>query len=384
MADFFPLISRAVSMLPDTATQADRDAIYNKARSALERQLRSVEPSLSDENITKELTTLEASIAQVEQGFTAPKTEALEELENIGIFEEFKTIAASENNQTAILTADSEAVKTIERPRISSPDIIVKDTLKTDIKKKKTSLVFAAGLPIIVGLMAVFGILALNNKQAPNDAKVSSKVTPSETPSSEKPNGAPQSTTLNNDANVIIPVAVRASLYEEDPTNPQMRIERRGAIVWRVETDGADQSGQAIPRIRGNMEFPDAKLNAEFVLRRNLDASFPASHTIDIRFLATALDAKTVKAISLPEFRTDFQEKGPMLQAVKAPDMDNTFLVALLNTEPFQTTNIELLKKSGWLFFELRFADGKKGELVFEKGVAGENAFTEAFLAWKQ
>ncbi len=386
MADFFPLISRAVSMLPDTATQVDRDAIYNKARTALERQLRSVEPALSDENIAKELNTLEGSIAKVEGDYTSPKNEDLKEIEDNAIFDEFKVLSEAGLEKNAepllspVLMPDDEIVKTGER-LIERPRVKLEEPALLGQKSKKINLIFAAGIPIIIGLMAVFGIVALNNKQKPDAAKTISNLNTADIPRIDAPNTA---AVPNNEVNAIIPVAVRASLYEEDPTNPQMRIERRGAIVWRLETDISDQTGQPVPRIRGNMEFPDAKLNAEFVLRRNLDASFPASHTIDVRFLATALDAKTVKSISLPEFRADFQEKGPMLQAVKAPDIDNTFLIALLNTEPFQTTNIELLKKSGWLFFELRFGDGKKGELVFEKGVAGENAFSQAFLDWKQ
>jgi hypothetical protein len=388
MADFFPLISRAVSMLPDTATQSDRDAIYNKARAALERQLRSIEPALTEENIAKELGTLELSIAKVEGDYAAPKNEVLQELEDNAIFEELRTLSSEEKNEepllSPILIPDNDIIKTGMRP-IERPRVKLDEPIQTGQKsKRKLNLVFAAGLPIIIGLMAVFGIVAINNKQPPNVPKSAPSPISLDAPLTDTPAVAVVVAQPGSDANATIPVAVRASLYEEDPTNPQLRIERRGAIVWRLETDTSDQAGQSIPRIRGNMEFPDAKLNAEIVLRRNLDASFPASHTIDVRFLATALDAKTVKGISLPEFRTDFQEKGPMLQAVKAPDIDNTFLIALLNTEPFQATNIELLKKSGWLFFEIRFADGKRGEIVFEKGVAGENAFREAFLAWKQ
>jgi hypothetical protein len=375
MADFFPLISRAVSMLPDTATQSDRDAIYNKARAALERQLRSIEPALTEENIAKELGTLELSIAKVEGDFATPKNEVLKELEDNAIFEEMRTLSSEEKNEepllSPILIPDNDIVKTGMRP-IERPRVKLDEPIQTGQKsKRKLNLVFAAGLPIIIGLMAVFGIVAINNKQPSNVPKSAPSPISLDAPLTDTPAAAVVVAQPSSDSNATIPVAVRASLYEEDPTNPQLRIERRGAIVWRLETDTPDQAGQSIPRIRGNMEFPDAKLNAEIVLRRNLDASFPASHTIDVRFLATALDAKTVKGISLPEFRTDFQEKGPMLQAVKAPDIDNTFLIALLN-------------KSGWLFFEIRFADGKRGEIVFEKGVAGENAFREAFLAWKQ
>ncbi len=364
MADFFPLISRAVKLLPETATRTEREAIYNKARTALEKQLRSVDPALSEDNIAKELATLEASIERVEFDINPPETK----------------IEADIPFQDNIPAADIP--KLTQRPRVP-----LADAEKVKSKKQKRNMVLAAGLPIMLGIMAVIGILAWNNRQKPEDFKPLPKTAVlttkqqgniSETDTREPVRSVEQA------IEQAVPVAVRASFYEEDPANPQSRIERRGAIVWRLEMDVPDQNGQTIPRIRGNLEFPDAKLNAEFLLRRNLDPSFPASHTIDLRFLATSLDAKIVKSIALPEFRVEILEKGPTLQAVKAPDIDNTFLIALLNTEPFQSTNIELLKKSGWFFFDTRFTDGKRGELVFEKGLAGENAFNEAFLAWKQ
>ena len=74
-----------------------------------------------------------------------------------------------------------------------------------------------------------------------------------------------------------------------------------------------------------------------------------------------------IKSIALPEFRENPLAKGPVLQGVNATVQDNEFLVALFNGEPMQSTNIDLLKRPGWLDFELRFADGRRGELVFEK-----------------
>ncbi len=380
MADFFPLISRAVKLLPQTAGFDDRNAIYNKARAALERQLRVAQPALSDDAIAKELGALEASIAQVEQGF------APQDLDTV------QALNPAVNNKPAAPAPINDRLNDI-RPTLTVVESTPNSAKQKELKPKKISLVLAAGLPIILGLIGVFGILAYKNKLNPDDfkpvqqAQVVAK--PAGKPANlEQQESRPQeliNQELINQETIYqktIPVAVRASLYVENPTNPQLKAEQRGAIIWRLENNGGDQSGSAPQTIHGTMEFPDAKLNAEFVLSRNLDASFPASHTIMLRFLPTALDAKTVKTIALPELRADSLEKGPVLQAVKAPDADNTFLIALLNTEPFMSTNIDLLKKPGWIFFELRFNDGKRAELVFEKGAAGERVFDEAFAAW--
>ena len=65
MADYYPLISRAVDGL-DKNTGENRRALYERARSALVNQLRSVEPALDESDITRERLALEEAIRKVE------------------------------------------------------------------------------------------------------------------------------------------------------------------------------------------------------------------------------------------------------------------------------------------------------------------------------
>ena len=65
MTDYFPLIARAVEGL-ETNTGEARRALYERARSALVAQLRSVEPALPETDITKERLALEDAIRKVE------------------------------------------------------------------------------------------------------------------------------------------------------------------------------------------------------------------------------------------------------------------------------------------------------------------------------
>lgn len=65
MADYFPLIARAVSGL-DKNTGENRRALYERARTALIAQLRSVEPPLDETDITRERLALEEAIRKVE------------------------------------------------------------------------------------------------------------------------------------------------------------------------------------------------------------------------------------------------------------------------------------------------------------------------------
>jgi hypothetical protein len=65
MADYHPLIARAVAGL-DKNTGENRRALYERARTALVAQLRSVQPALEESEITRERLALEEAIRKVE------------------------------------------------------------------------------------------------------------------------------------------------------------------------------------------------------------------------------------------------------------------------------------------------------------------------------
>src|ERR1700689_4899914 len=65
MADYHPLIARAVEGLENSTGEARR-GLYERARAALVAQLRSIEPPLSEADITRERLALEDAIRKVE------------------------------------------------------------------------------------------------------------------------------------------------------------------------------------------------------------------------------------------------------------------------------------------------------------------------------
>src|SRR5665213_466889 len=66
MADYYPLIARAIAGLDPSAPGESRRALYERARTALIAQLRSVEPPLSESEITRERLSLEEAVRKVE------------------------------------------------------------------------------------------------------------------------------------------------------------------------------------------------------------------------------------------------------------------------------------------------------------------------------
>src|SRR5215813_2490402 len=65
MADYYPLIARAVAGLERNTGDARR-ALYERARTALVAQLRGVTPALSESDVTRERLALEEAVRKVE------------------------------------------------------------------------------------------------------------------------------------------------------------------------------------------------------------------------------------------------------------------------------------------------------------------------------
>src|SRR5579863_2757741 len=66
MADFYPLIARAVADL-DKNTGDSRRALYERARAALVAQLRGLTPAIDESDVTRERLSLEDAIRKVER-----------------------------------------------------------------------------------------------------------------------------------------------------------------------------------------------------------------------------------------------------------------------------------------------------------------------------
>jgi hypothetical protein len=65
MADYYSLIARAVSRLPNDTGEARR-AIYERARTALKENLRTLDPPISEVELANAQSALEAAIRSVE------------------------------------------------------------------------------------------------------------------------------------------------------------------------------------------------------------------------------------------------------------------------------------------------------------------------------
>src|SRR3974390_2021880 len=91
MADYYPLLAKAVAGLPES-TADSRRAIYERARKALLGQLRKIEPPIAEADISRENNALDESIARLEAEIAAKAARELSE----GAANEAETPAAPE------------------------------------------------------------------------------------------------------------------------------------------------------------------------------------------------------------------------------------------------------------------------------------------------
>jgi hypothetical protein len=75
MTDYYPLLTRAVLGLDPSAPGESRRALYERARAALVTQLRSMQPSISESEITRERLSLEEAVRKVESEAAARSRE---------------------------------------------------------------------------------------------------------------------------------------------------------------------------------------------------------------------------------------------------------------------------------------------------------------------
>lgn len=458
MADYFPVLSRAVAGL-ETNTAETRRAVYDRARAAITRQLRAIDPPLAEEDIAREQTQLEDAIKRIEAGAAAPSA----------------PVAAPVRPQPPAPPADrpradppaavrpAEPQRRPERPANPAPQsdgvagdrpaqsrpaaradgrpIIQPPGQPAGREKTKRSgpLVAIAALLVIgvgAGLFAARGHIAgllgggtqtasretpaattapenkssdrLGQDGAPPAAEspaeaarpadqvpqqqeptpqpeqeVARAPEPTAPPAEQPAPAAPAASSQDAPSQSGPLVAQRAVLYEEGP-NQQSGEASQGTVTWRTESvsGGADQPLDTA--LRGDIEIPGRKLRATLTIRRNADTTLPASHTIEIQFTLPE-DFPNAGISNVPGvlMKADEAARGAAVSGLSVRVTSGFFLIGLSNSETERSVNEQLLRDRGWIDIPILYDNGRRAVLTLEKGNPGQQAFQDAFSAWR-
>ena len=178
------------------------------------------------------------------------------------------------------------------------------------------------------------------------------------------------------------PAPARAAMLVATSGDPQKPTVNLGSVVWSAVPANPGQPGGS--GVKAEVEIPDLKMHATMILRKNVDASLPASHTIDLRVtFDEGSPVKGIKDIGLPQMRRDDPPVTDPLAGVHVKINDSYFLIGLNRADADIARNIEAIGSLGWFDFPMLLSDDRIAKLTFEKAADGEKIVNDAIAAWK-
>jgi hypothetical protein len=417
MADYYPLLSKAVAAL-DPNTPEARSAVYDRARAALGRQLASMEPAVSPAVAERELGALAAVIERIERehGGAPPAMPA-----------------EPPPRSEAIARPQARGLRETRIPEPASAPLRPQVARRETKRSRKPWVAVGAAVGFMV-VMAIATLAFLRRNEPPAmaarpgpaparqaaaapPAKFEERVTPGggessprqqasaqpapQSPANPAPSQpatqpparpadpprageAPTSMTAPASPSPAAVVANRMLLVLEGKDEPQKVDVRQGSVVWRTDTVSGGQGQSLQSAIRGLVDVPDSRLRAEITIQRNRDPAFPASHTIQVQFSSLGVsEVGPIQNLSQIEFRQTENQPGYALAGQGIAVMQDLFLVALAQIEPAQSRNVEMMRSRPLIYLEFQAAGGRRGAMIIEKGVTGQQVFEDAFRAWQ-
>ncbi|MBB6308766.1 hypothetical protein [Xanthobacter tagetidis] len=432
MADYFPLLARAIASLPQKSAESRR-AVYDRARATLLRQLRSVDPPLPEGEITRERMSLEDAIRRVEAEFPPPPDAGVTEESPPEAPEpapppappaappalrppaqgEPRRIApralpandadtgeaAADARRSSPVRprgeeaeADPEAAEagTDPRPGLRRGEVRSRGAANGAKRKPRKSerggswqklilwtlvaCVVLGGVALaVVNRHLILGGDSAGTTPAADAQKSADRVAPTTENARRTPAPRPAGTSGT---------AQRAVLLEETPGGGQPQ-SFDGTVTWKTETVSA---GPGLPPdigVRGDVTIPERQISMSFVLRRNTDPTLPASHTVEVGFtLPKDFPFGDVASVPLIAAKPNPQARGTPLAGLSVKVNPTLFLVGLSPGASEKQRNLALLQFSPWIDVPIVFSNSKRALITLEKGEPGDQAFNDAFSAW--
>lgn len=466
MADYYPVLQRAVAGLaPNTAE--NRRAVYERARQAIVKQLRSYDPPLTESEITKERLALEEAVRKIEtearvaaappkappprpggEGQTKVQSAAADAA-SLG--------AAAANAQVSVNTTRAAfepgppraaAPQPRMEPRFEPPRAPVAPPPETrppeprapeprppepqsftapvrpgfdplpdarsfpmqrdDVAgveedapkpRSRVRILAAVAVTVLVAAGVLGGIAYMSGDEASTPTatstgpKISDRVGDQAPAPSIGQGGVAREVPAERTAAVAtdVPpapsepvdpgslVSQRAILYEEAP-DQQGGNAFAGQVVWRT---GPAPGGSGETEIRGEITIPERNIKVTLAIKRNLDATLPASHTIDIQFTLPP-DFSNAGIGNVPGilFKPTEEAGGSALTGLSVKVMSNMFLIGLSDSPADREQNLKAIRERSWIDVPILYENGRRAVLTLEKGPPGERAFNDAFAAW--
>ena len=294
------------------------------------------------------------------------------------------TVPPAENEDSAV----AEAANGRQRPRI---DVVARPAGRSRLLRN----LFVGG--VLVSVIALIAVAAFFLRDQPSDLQRTIAETqegaPAETPDAKfadrvggeaEPKPKPAAPGASP-AQPEVTVSQRAVLYEENASDPRAQPAAIGGhAIWRLDTVSGEQGEPLQTVLRATVEYPEAGLTLAMTIRRNRDATLPASHTIELAFTNYGSGAKrAVQNVGLLQPKEEEVSRGSPVSGLPVRVRENLFLIGLSSLKSDVDRNTDLLLHRNWFDLPISYASGPRAILTFEKGSAGTRAMQAAFDAWR-
>ncbi len=171
----------------------------------------------------------------------------------------------------------------------------------------------------------------------------------------------------------------RAGLIEDQDKNPERPRIELGTVMWRVVPGTGGDGVDSVAALRADIVITKMKLRAEVTIRPNRDPKVATPLVMDVIFTGTE---NTITQIGMPELRSLGVDRGIPLYGTIQPKGDG-FAVLLASAQNDGEQNVRLLSSRSWIDIPVRFKNGSRMILAFEKGTAVRDMLRGTFRAWR-
>jgi hypothetical protein len=406
MADYQPLLTRAIANLASASTWAARHAVYERARIAQQVQLRTQYPPLRKSDIASEEGALEDAIASVEAKFGGGDA-SLAETAIVTETPPVVTQGASEKLVTANAVRTEALIPSAFKPAPIGPRSAGPEENWTWLWRTRTAALTGLLAAVLGAVLAVTGAAIVMRHTPPGLARAPSEalqepapdqpteiteraqrilaegnstVAATSVPQPASQSGAEPEIQTQDASSSELPDTARAAMLiaSDDPRRP---MESLGKTVWSIIPPVPGHP--ATVAVRADADIPDLKMHATMILRKNTDPTLQATHTIDLKFsFADGAPIGGVKDVE-PKMRNLGSTASEALTSVKVKISDLYFLIALVKGDQDTARNRDLMQTRAWFDFPLLLNDNRIGKLLFQKSLTGEAMLAKAFEVWK-
>ncbi|MHA1189879.1 MAG: hypothetical protein ACTSSQ_05395 [Alphaproteobacteria bacterium] len=438
MPDYRAILRRSIDSLPEN-NPAMRQAVYDRARAALARQLTAVEPPLSADDLEAQHQRLEDAIAEIEVAVERGEDPELAGIDWDTIDNEFSQFESAANEPPPAYQHSAD-MRNEPRGAQFAPDPSMDFDTSIDpsarVRKAKASrapfFIFMILLLLVMGgagavaytqwdrVQSVAQSLLASALPAKDDPEGAMSAPPKPFAETEADSGAMVAADAGTDTEAdgskntdrlidngiglsvsagqdgitvsAIPtqplgvpassggsnlVGQRAIFYEQGADGASGAVQE-GAIGWTqiTQPDGA-------PAIQAKIDVPDKGLAVTVTVSRNLDNALPASHLIEISFdSGSSISAAEIDRIPALVVKPNEQARGQPLTGAAVPVTETLFCIALSSDKEQESQNLSLMRDGAWFDMPILFKDGTRALITFEKGIPGDQVFETVLASW--